>query len=167
MIQNASYARFENNPARQIAYSVWSQQPGLPTTELLPLVEAAVGEKVAYRTLHDWRHRDKWEQRLAREMLAGSEIYVSQVVTDLRVAAPFSVNYLDSVAQGKVAGDGLRIQAAKAVIAENRAMIVLMAEALSPKEEEAKVAVSSDISDAELLALVTKGRDAEGEEEEG
>jgi hypothetical protein len=88
-------------------------------------------------------------------------------VTDLRVAAPFSVNYLDSVAQGKVAGDGLRIQAAKAVIAENRAMIVLMAEALSPKEEEAKVAVSSDISDAELLALVTKGRDAEGEEEEG
>jgi hypothetical protein len=167
MIQNASYARFENNPARQIAYSVWSQQPGLPTTELLPLVEAAVGEKVAYRTLHDWRHRDKWEQRLAREMLAGSEIYVSQVVTDLRVAAPSSVAYLSSVAQGKVAGDGLRIQAAKAVIAENRAMIVLMAEALSPKEEEAKVAVSSDISDAELLALVTKGRDAEGEEEEG
>jgi 3-polyprenyl-4-hydroxybenzoate decarboxylase len=100
-------------------------------------------------------------------MLAGSEIYVSQVVTDLRVAAPSSVAYLSSVAQGKVAGDGLRIQAAKAVIAENRAMIVLMAEALSPKEEEAKVAVSSDISDAELLALVTKGRDAEGEEEEG
>jgi DNA-binding transcriptional regulator YdaS (Cro superfamily) len=163
MIQNASYARFENNPARQIAYSVWSQQPGLPTTELLPLVEAAVGEKVAYRTLHDWRHRDKWEQRLAREMLAGSEIYVSQVVTDLRVAAPSSVAYLSSVVEGKVAGDALRIQAAKAVIAENRAMVVLMADMLRPKEEEPVPQVSSDISNEELLAIVTRGRDA-GEE---
>jgi DNA-binding transcriptional regulator YdaS (Cro superfamily) len=163
MIHNASFARYENNPARQIAYSVWSRQPGLPTTELLPLVEAAVGEKVAYRTLHDWRRRDKWEQRLAREMLAGSEIYVSQVVTELRVAAPASVNYLDSVAQGKVAGDALRIAAAKAVIAENRAMIVLMADMLRPAEEEPAHQVSADISDAELLAIVTKGRDAGGE----
>jgi hypothetical protein len=163
MIHNASFARYENNPARQIAYSVWSQQPGLATTELLPLVEAAVGEKVAYRTLHDWRHRDKWEQRLAREMLAGSEIYVSQVVTDLRVAAPSSVAYLASVANGEQAADALRIQAAKAVIAENRAMVVLMADMLKPAEDEPVSQVSSDISDAELLALVTKGRDA-GEE---
>jgi type II secretory pathway component PulM len=167
MIQNASFARYENNPARQIAYSVWSQHPGLPTTELLPMVEAAVGEKVAYRTLHDWRHRDKWEQRLAREMLAGSEVYVSQVVTDLRVAAPFSVAYLSSVVDGKVAPDQGRIAAAKAILAENRSLLALMADVLRPAEEEAKVAVSSDISNEELLALVTKGRDAEGGEEEG
>jgi hypothetical protein len=167
MSYNASHARYENNPARQIAYSAWTQDTSKTVTELVPVIEAAIGEKRAVRTVQQWRHTDKWEQRLAREMLAGSEVYVSQVVTDLRVAAPFSVNYLDAVAQGKVAGDALRIQAAKAVIAENRAMIVLMAEALSPKEEEAKVAVSSDISNEELLALVTKGRDAGGGEEEG
>jgi hypothetical protein len=84
-------------------------------------------------------------------------------VTELRVAAPASVNYLDSVAQGKVAGDALRIAAAKAVIAENRAMIVLMADMLRPAEEEPAPQVSADISDAELLAIVTAGRDAEGE----
>jgi hypothetical protein len=135
----------------------------MTVTELMPVIEAAVGEKVAVRTVQDWRHRDKWEQRLAREMLAGSEIYVSQVVTDLRVAAPFSVNYLDSVAQGKVAVDMGRIAAAKAILAENRSMIVLMADMLKPKEEEPVPQVSSDISNEELLALVTRGRDA-GEE---
>jgi hypothetical protein len=163
MVQNASFARFENNPARQIAYSVWSQNPRLPTTELLPLVEAAVGEKVAYRTLHDWRHRDKWEQRLAREMLAGSEVFVSQLVTDLRVAAPYSVSYLDSVAQGKVAVDMGRIAAAKAILAENRGLLALMAESLRPKEEEPVSQVSSDISTEELVALATGDRGAGGE----
>jgi hypothetical protein len=163
MVHNAKSARYEDNPARQIAYSAWSQQPSMTVTELMPVIEAAVGEKVAVRTVQDWRHRDKWEQRLAREMLAGSEIYVSQVVTDLRVAAPFSVNYLDSVAQGKVAVDMGRIAAAKAILAENRSMIVLMADMLKPKEEEPVPQVSSDISNEELLALVTKGRDA-GEE---
>jgi hypothetical protein len=163
MAHNAKSARYEDNPARQIAYSAWSQQPSMTVTELMPVIEAAVGEKVAVRTVQDWRHRDKWEQRLAREMLAGSEIYVSQVVTDLRVAAPFSVNYLDSVAQGKVAVDMGRIAAAKAILAENRSMIVLMADMLKPKEEEPVPQVSSDISNEELLALVTRGRDA-GEE---
>jgi hypothetical protein len=163
MVHNAKSARYEDNPARQIAYSAWSQKPSMTVTELMPVIEAAVGEKVAVRTVQDWRHRDKWEQRLAREMLAGSEIYVSQVVTDLRVAAPFSVNYLDSVAQGKVAVDMGRIAAAKAILAENRSMIVLMADMLKPKEEEPVPQVSSDISNEELLALVTKGRDA-GEE---
>jgi hypothetical protein len=165
MVHNAKSARYEDNPARQIAYSAWSQNPGMTVTELMPVIEAALGEKVALRTVQDWRHRDKWEQRLAREMLAGSEVYVSQVVTDLRVAAPFSVAYLSSVAQGREEGDALRIQAAKAVIAENRAMIVLMADMLKPAEEEAEVAVSSDISNEELLAIVTKGRDAGGEGE--
>jgi hypothetical protein len=163
MVHNAKSARYEDNPARQIAYSAWSQKPSMTVTELMPVIEAAVGEKVAVRTVQDWRHRDKWEQRLAREMLAGSEIYVSQVVTDLRVAAPFSVNYLDSVAQGKVAVDMGRIAAAKAILAENRSMIVLMADMLKPKEEEPVPQVSSDISNEELLALVTRGRDA-GEE---
>jgi hypothetical protein len=139
----------------------------MTVTELMPVIEAALGEKVALRTVQDWRHRDKWEQRLAREMLAGSEVYVSQVVTDLRVAAPFSVAYLSSVAQGKEEGDSLRIAAAKAILAENRSLLALMADVLRPAEEEAKVAVSSDISNEELLALVTKGRDAEGGEEEG
>jgi DNA-binding transcriptional regulator YdaS (Cro superfamily) len=163
MSYNASHARYENNPARQIAYSAWTQDTSKTVTELVPVIEAAIGEKLAVRTVQQWRHTDKWEQRLAREMLAGSEVYVSQVVTDLRVAAPASVNYLDSVAQGKVAPDALRIQAAKAVIAENRSMIVLMADMLKPAEDEPVTQVSSDISNEELLALVTRGRDA-GEE---
>jgi hypothetical protein len=163
MVHNASFARYENNPARQVAYSAWSQNPGQSIRELVPVVEAVLGEKVAERTLHDWRHRDKWESRLAREMLAGSEVYVAQVVTDLRVAAPSSVAYLSSVAEGKVAGDALRIQAAKAVIAENRAMVVLMADMLRPKEEEPVPQVSSDISTEELVALAAGDRGAEGE----
>jgi DNA-binding transcriptional regulator YdaS (Cro superfamily) len=162
MAHNASFARFDDNPARQIAYSAWSQNPGMTATELLPVIEAALGEKVALRTVQDWRHRDKWEQRLAREMLAGSEVYVSQVVTDLRVAAPSSVAYLSSVAEGKVAGDALRIQAAKAVIAENRAMVVLMADMLKPAEEAPVPQVSSDISTAELVALAAGDRGAGG-----
>jgi hypothetical protein len=56
-----------------------------------------------------------------------------------------------------------RIAAAKAILAENRSMIVLMADMLKPKEEEPVPQVSSDISNEELLALVTRGRDA-GEE---
>jgi hypothetical protein len=133
---NAAYARFEHNPVRQIAYSVWSQNPRMTVTELVPAIEAATGEKLAVRTVQGWRHTDKWEARLARDMLSGSEVYVAQVVTDLRVAAPFSVAYLDAVAQGRQPPDAQRIQAAKAILAENRGLLAMMADALTPKGGE-------------------------------
>jgi hypothetical protein len=96
-------------------------------------------------------------------MLAGSEVYVAQVVTDLRVAAPFAVAYLDAVAQGRQEPDAGRISAAKAILSENRGMLAMMADALRPKEEEGEVALSSALSDEELLALALQGRDADQE----
>jgi hypothetical protein len=153
MAYNASHARYEDNPARQIAYSVWTQDTSKTVTELVPVIEAATGEKLAVRTVQDWRHRDQWEQRLARDMLAGSEVYVSQLVTDLRVAAPTSVRYLNDVVEGTVRPDAGRIAAAKAILSENRGILALMADALKPAEEEARVTVSHELTDAELLAL--------------
>lgn len=126
-------------------------------TELLPAIEAAIGEKLAARTVQDWKHRDKWEARLSREMLAGSEVFVSQVVTDLRVAAPSSVAYLDSVVQGKVAPDPQRIQAAKAILSENRGILALMADAMRPKEEEASVVSLDGLTTEELMAMASSG----------
>jgi hypothetical protein len=161
---NASHARWENNPARQIAYSVWASDPRKPVTELLPAIESAIGEKLAVRTVQEWRKRDQWESRLARDMLAGSEVYVAQVVTDLRVAAPFAVAYLDAVAQGRQEPDAQRISAAKAILSENRGMLAMMADALRPKEEEGEVALSPALSDEELYALAMQGRDADQEE---
>jgi hypothetical protein len=152
MAYNAKSARYEDNPARQIAYSVWSQDTSRTVTELVPLVEAAIGEKVAVRTVQDWRHRDQWEQRLARDMLAGSEVYVSQLVTDLRVAAPSSVAYLSSVVEGRIQPDPQRIAAAKAILSENRGILALMAEVLRGSDAvTAESHTLDDLSDADLL----------------
>jgi hypothetical protein len=152
MAYNAKSARYEDNPARQIAYSVWSQDTSRTVTELVPLVEAAIGEKVAVRTVQDWRHRDQWEQRLARDMLAGSEVYVSQLVTDLRVAAPSSVAYLSSVVEGRIQPDPQRIAAAKAILSENRGILALMAEVLRGSDAvTAESQTLDDLSDADLL----------------
>ena len=70
MMENVAYARFENNPVRQAAYRLWSEDVQRPVTELLPAIEAETGAKVALRTVQDWRHRDEWDLRYAREAAA-------------------------------------------------------------------------------------------------
>ena len=151
MMQNASYARYENNPARQVAYRIWANNSSTPITELMPAIEAAVGEKVALRTVQGWRHRDNWDERLAWELLAKSERIVIDHVIGARVAAPEALAYLRSVVSGDVIGTPERVSAAKALIAENRALIVAMAGKLTPPSEQ----LAEGLSESELLALET------------
>ena len=152
MMENASYARFENNPARQLAYRIWANNSSAPITELMPEIEAAVGEKVALRTVQGWRHRDKWDDRLAWELLAKSERIVIEHVIGARVAAPEAIAYLRSVVAGEVLGTPERISAAKALVAENRARMLAMVGKLVQPEMTENVA----LSEAELLALEPK-----------
>lgn len=149
MSQNVAYARFENNPARQEAYRLWAVDPSVPITELLPSIEAAIGAKVALRTVQDWRHRDEWERRYAEEQAAESGVQVIRHVVKLRVAAPSALDYLAAVRSGVEPYDAGRVRVAMFEVAEAGKLLAAypILQAVAP---EAQV-----ISASELLALET------------
>jgi hypothetical protein len=159
---NAAFARFENNPARQAAYRIWAADHTKPITELMPAINAAARENLALRTVQEWRHRDHWDDRLAWELLATSERIVIDHVIGLRVAAPESIAYLRAVVSGDAVPDPGRISAAKTLIAENRVLVVAMAERLVPPDDSTPV-LAEDLTNEELLALALQGRDADQE----
>jgi hypothetical protein len=164
LMHNAAYARFENNPARQLAYQMFADDPSRAITEWLPALRQEIGENVAARTVQEWRHRDRWEQRYAEERAAESGVLVVEHVRRVRVAVPHLVSYLDRIARGEEAYDRGRVEVARFLIGEAGRFLSVLPQVQLPVPE---VAVSSDISNAELLALVTKGRDAGGGGEEG
>jgi hypothetical protein len=146
MVTNAAFARFEDNPARQLAYQLWAADPSRPISELLPELRAELGENVATRTVYDWRERDHWEKRLAEEVLAASGVSVFEQVRRLRVAALPAIRYIDSVARGEVKPDRLRMEAAKFLVQQSAAVHQLAAGKLPDAGAQA-------ISASELLAL--------------
>ena len=156
MSQNASYARFENNPARQYAYYLYAADPSKPITEWIDELETYTGEKVAVRTVQDWRHRDKWETRFAEEVLAASSASVFEQVRRLRVAALPAITYLDRVARGEEKPDRLRMDAAKFLVQQSASVHQLAAsgKSVSPDGLDAL----GNLSDEELRALAAEGR---------
>jgi hypothetical protein len=156
---NVAFARFENNPARQEAYRLWSEDVSRPLTELLPALNAAVGSNLALRTVQDWRHRDNWELRYAEEEAAESGVLVVQHVKRIRVAAPVSVSYLDQVARGELAYDRGRVEVAKFLVTEAGKLLAVL-----PNVQPTPVpTLSPNLSDAELHAII-QGGDADQEE---
>ena len=130
---------------------------------MLPELEAATGGKVALRTVQEWRHRDRWDERLALESLAASEGSVIRHVVGLRVAAPEAIEYLRSIVSGSLPPDAQRIQAARALISENRAIILAAVDHLGKGTDLPAVSeVALDgMTDAELLAYQEKLRQGE------
>jgi hypothetical protein len=152
---NASYARYENNPARQAAYELWRIDPSKPVTELMPAIDEVAGEKVAVRTVQRWRHDDRWELRYAEEEAARSGILVIEHVKRLRVAAPVHVSYLDKVARGLEKYDRGRVEVAKFLVTEaGRLLSVLPAVQVAVTAEA--TASLSDLSIEELLAMTSE-----------
>ena len=149
MVMNASYARYENNPARQAAYQLWALDPSRPVTEIMPAIEAVAGEKVAVRTVQDWRHRDRWEVRYAEEQAAQSGVLVIEHVKRLRVAAPEQVSYLHKVANGEEPYDHNRVQVARFLVTEAGKLLSVL------PSVQAEVPAAQAISASELLALET------------
>lgn len=150
MTYSATHARFENNPARQAAYRLWRDSPSSPVTDLLPALELEIGEKLAVRTVQNWRQIDKWDVRLAVERLADAEVSIPRAWEKLRVAAPDAFTYLHDVSAGVVPGDALRIKASQIIVQEFRSHVELTRD---QRTVEAEAAFS--ISEPELLALET------------
>ena len=160
MIENVSYARYENNPARQLAYQLWASQPDKPITEWIEDLEAAAGGKVALRTVQRWRHDDRWDERFAEEVIASSGLSVFEQVRQIRVAALPAIRYVDQVARGEVEPDRLRLEAAKFIIQQSAALHQHVASAPGPA---VLPAVSLDtMSDAELLDYQDQLRNGSG-----
>lgn len=147
MMQNASYARYENNPIRQLAYQLWASAPEKPVTEWMPELDAAAGEKVAVRTVQRWRHDDRWDERFAEEVIASSGLSVFEQVRRLRVAALPAIRYIDQVARGEVKPDRLRLDAAKFLVQQSASLHQFAAKSMAP--------VNVSLSESELLALET------------
>ena len=150
MMQNASYARWENSPGRQLAYRTYAADPSLPATAIARQLETVHGLKVAVRTVQDWRERDQWEKRRALERLAESEVSIPEMIAGLRVAAPLAVAYVHAVMDGREKPDALRLRAADLLIRENRAFTELLKDQLMQPLPQA-----APLSDADLLALET------------
>lgn len=144
MIENAAFARFEDNPARQLAYQLWAADPSRPISELLPELRAELGENLATRTVYDWKERDRWEKRLAAEVLASSGLSVFEQVRRLRVAALPAIAYVDQVSRGAVKADRLRLEAAKFLIQQSASVHRFAAEQMPEPEP---------LSPSDLLAL--------------
>jgi hypothetical protein len=158
---NVAYARYENNPVRQEAYRLWSEDVSRSTMSLLPAIEAFAQEKVAYRTVQEWRHRDQWELRYAEEEAAESGVLVIQHVKRLRVAAPTSVTYLDQVARGELPYDRGRVEVSKFLVQEAGKLLAVLPHVQASVPD---VSLPSSVSDEELYALAMQGRDADQEE---
>lgn len=149
MVENVTYARFEDNPARQEAYRLWARDVTRSTMSLIPDLEAAIGEKVAYRKVQDWRRRDQWELRYAQEQAAESGVLVIEHVRKLRVAAPSALDYLAAVRSGVEPYDRGRVEVAKFEVDQAGKMLA----AYPIADQVAQPNVS--ISESELLALET------------
>jgi len=161
MIENASFARFEDNPARQLAYQLWAVDPSRPISELLPELRQEIGENVAERTVYDWRRRDTWDKRLAEEILAASGVSVFEQVRRLRVAALPAIRYLDQVARGECKPDRLRMDAAKFLVAQSASVHRLAVEAEAGKLPEVTAGSVASLSTSELLKLAASPLDAD------
>lgn len=150
MMENVAFARFENNPARQAAYDLWRRDVSRSTLSLLPELESVIGEKLAYRTVQDWRHRDQWELRYAKEQAAESGVLVIEHVRKLRVAAPSALDYLAAVRSGVEEYDRGRVEVAKFEVDQAGKMLAAypIVEQVMPEQVS--------ISDADLLALEPK-----------
>lgn len=146
MSQNVAFARFENNPTRQEAYRLWSEDVTRSTMSLLPQIEAFAGEKLAYRTVQNWRHMDNWELRYAQEQAASSGVLVVEHVRKLRVAAPSALDYLASVRSGLEVYDSGRVKVAMFEVQEAGKLLSLL-----PIATEGVPAMP--MSAAELVAL--------------
>lgn len=149
MSQNVAFARYENNPARQEAYRLWSEDVQQSTMSLLPALERFTGEKLAYRTVQNWRHMDQWELRYAKEQAAESGVLVIEHVRKLRVAAPSALDYLAAVRAGDEPYDRGRVEVAKFEVAEAGKLLSIL-----PIVEQV-LPEAQPLSDQELLALET------------
>lgn len=143
---NVAYARFENNPVRQEAYRLWSEDVSQSTMGLLPALEAIAGEKLSYRTVQHWRRNDNWELRYAEEQAASSGVLVVEHVRKLRVAAPSALDYLASVRSGAEVYDAGRVRVAMFEVQEAGKLLSLL-----PVATEGVPAMP--LSVAELVAL--------------
>ena len=148
MMENVAFARFEDNPARQLAYQLWAVDPSRPISELLPELRAEIGQNLAERTVYDWRRRDEWDKRLAEEVLASSGLSVFEQVRRLRVAALPAIRYLDAVARGEQKPDRLRMDACKFLV-QQAAQLHQLAVGIPGTPS------APPISESELLALET------------
>lgn len=146
MSQNVAYARYDNNPTRQEAYRLWSEDVTRHITEFLPELEVFAGEKLALRTVQNWRHMDNWELRYAQEQAASSGVLVVEHVRKLRVAAPSALDYLASVRSGAEAYDAGRVRVAMFEVQEAGKLLSLL-----PVAAEGVPAMP--LSVAELVAL--------------
>ena len=160
-MRNARFARYENNPARQLAYQLWAADPTKPIGEVAAELSEVTGENVATRTVYEWQARDNWERRLAEEVLAASGASVFEQVRRLRVAALPAIVYLDNVARGEAIPDKFRIDAAKFIVAQSASVHRLAAEAEAGKLPEVTAGSVANLSTSELLRLAASSGDAD------
>lgn len=153
LVYNAKYARFADNPARQMAYRLFAQDPSRPITDWLPELERLAGQKIAVRTVQQWRHTDAWDRRYAEESAAYSGSSSVQAVVRLRVAAPIAVAYLDAVARGEESYDHGRVQTARFIVGEHTKLMLAHPVAVEPPDAGELLGDISVLSDQELYAL--------------
>lgn len=148
----ASHARYDKSEARQVAYRLWRDSPDTPITQLLPKIEAAIGDKLALRTVQHWRHTDRWDERRAIEELDAAAVFVADGIRGMRVAYPVAAQYLHDVAAGIVRPNALRMRAAQVIVAENRALAELTRDRLARPAEDTERALDVHEWSAEELA---------------
>jgi hypothetical protein len=148
---------------KELAYEVYAKRADSDIPRTMAILAELVDPPLSEKTVYEWRQAYQWDKRLELEKQAMAPVLWERYTRELSVAAPEAVSYLLSIVRNVGESTRDRTTAARSLMQQYASHAEALLAALPPAQQQ----VSSDISNEELLALVTKGRDAEGEEEEG
>lgn len=140
---------------KQLAFEVYATRGGRRVVDTSRIL-GELGYEIVPATLYEWRRDQNWEHKIALDEAMRQEGLVRAFAGKLREVGPESVQYLDDVRSGKVAGDALRVKAAQILVTENRHLVEVL------ERERRRVAQLpigypdlGGLTEAELLALET------------
>jgi hypothetical protein len=160
-MDSASGAGHWDERTKQLAYEVYSKRAGGDMRKTLRILAELDIPKIPEKTVYWWRSNYGWQDRLEEEKRGMAPVLWERYTRELSVAAPEAVSYLLSIVRNTGESTRDRTTAARSLMQQYASHAEALLAAMPPPQQQ----VSSDISDAELLALVMKGRDAGGGEE--
>jgi hypothetical protein len=148
---------------KELAYEVYAKRADADIPRTMAILAELVDPPLSEKTVYAWRDSYGWDKRLELEKQAMAPVLWERYTRELSVAAPEAVSYLLSIVRNVGESTRDRTTAARSLMQQYASHAEALLAALPPPQQQ----VSSDISNEELLALVTKGRDAVGVEGEG
>lgn len=105
---------------RDLAYEIWRHDTSRPLKHVIEVVLQLTGHEVPYDTISDWKKRDEWQVRRAKEAQSLSPRQLEKHLGILRVAAPEALSLLRSHLKGQITLSKTQVEVAKFLVAENR-----------------------------------------------